>query len=216
MKKLLRWTVSLALTACLAMTASACESTEAASGVTSTDGVTIGVQTPPAAADHGTQAAATAAPETGEALRTEGFGSAAAAGDTDLTIGEMLTYAIQDEYLARGEYAVILDAFGSQNPFANIIRAEQTHIENLLPLFTAYGFTAPEDLSQEHTIVPESLASALQAGVEAEIKNIAMYDRFLEQELPDDVRTVFLELRRASENHLSAFQRRLSSKRVQG
>jgi hypothetical protein len=46
--------------------------------------------------------------------------------------------------------------------------------------------------------------------VQAEIDNIAMYESFLEKELPADVAGLFAELKRASENHLRAFQNNLS------
>ncbi len=123
------------------------------------------------------------------------------------TVEEMLTYAIQDEYLARAEYKVIMDAFGEQRPFINIMKAEGVHVQRLLPLFTAYGVTVPEDTALEHTVKPDSLQAAYEAGVTAEVHNIAMYESFLKQEdLPDDVRAVFEALMRASGNHLRAFE----------
>jgi len=48
------------------------------------------------------------------------FGNSAAKADQDLTIMDMLTYAIQDEYLARAEYAAIMAQFGTARPFTNI------------------------------------------------------------------------------------------------
>jgi len=55
--------------------------------------------------------------------------------------------------------------------------------------------------------VPDAVqfAAALEAGRQAEIDNIAMYDRFLLRELPADVRQVFVQLKAASQNHLRAF-----------
>ena len=41
----------------------------------------------------------------------------------------------------------------------------------------------------------------------AEVKNIAMYEKFLDQDLPDDIRLVFANLMQASEKHLAAFER---------
>ena len=142
-------------------------------------------------------------------LSLAGYGSAGALDDTNLTLADMLTYAIQDEYLARGEYDQILSDFGSIRPFTNIIRAEETHIDALLPLFDAYGISAPADESASHIVSVAALTNAYQAGVTAEVNNIAMYETFLDQNLPDNVRTVFESLMRASENHLRAFQNRL-------
>ena len=141
------------------------------------------------------------------ALGETPFGAAALSEGKTYTVEEMLTYAIRDEYLARAEYKVIMDAFGEQRPFINIMKAEGVHVQRLLPLFTAYGVTVPEDTALELTVKPDSLAAAYEAGVTAEVNNIAMYEAFLKQEdLPDDVRAVFEALTRASENHLRAFE----------
>ena len=144
-----------------------------------------------------------------KALSLAGYGSAGALDDTSLTLADMLTYAIQDEYLAYAEYDQILSDFGSVRPFTNIIRAESTHIEALLPLFAAYGITAPADEGADRAVSVTALTDAFQAGVTAEVNNIAMYETFLDQNLPDNVRTVFESLMRASENHLRAFQNQL-------
>ena len=141
------------------------------------------------------------------ALGETPYGAAALSEGKTYTVEEMLTYAIQDEYLARAEYKVIMDAYGEQRPFINIMKAEGVHVQRLLPLFTAYGVTVPEDTALEHTVKPDSLQAAYEAGVTAEVNNIAMYEAFLKQEdLPDDVRAVFEALTRASENHLRAFE----------
>ena len=141
------------------------------------------------------------------ALGETPFGAAALSEGKTYTVEEMLTYAIQDEYLAQAEYKVIMDAFGEQRPFTNIMKAEGVHVQRLLPLFTAHEVTVPEDTALEHTVKPDSLQAAYAAGVTAEVHNIAMYEAFLKQsDLPDDVRAVFEALMRASQNHLSAFE----------
>lgn len=55
--------------------------------------------------------------------------------DSELTIENMLRYAIEDEYLTRGEYQKIIEKFGEKRPFTNIIKAENRHISWLKPLF---------------------------------------------------------------------------------
>jgi len=147
--------------------------------------------------------------EDDKALSLTGYGAEGALDDTSLTLADMLTYAIQDEYLARAEYDWITTTFGSARPFSNIIRAEETHILSLQPLFTAYGIAAPAVEGASHAVAVGSLTEAYQAGVSAEVNNIAMYETFLAQELPDNVRAVFESLMRASENHLRAFQNQL-------
>ncbi len=131
-------------------------------------------------------------------------GAKAALADRDLTLADMLTYALQDERIARAEYGVILERFGSVRPFANIIRAEESHIGYLLDLFADHKLAVPADDTAKPA-APQTFATAVEAGRQAEVDNIAMYDRFLARDLPVDVREVFEQLKAASQNHLRAF-----------
>lgn len=122
------------------------------------------------------------------------------------TLEEMLNYAILDEYMAKAEYEAIIETFGEIKPFTNIVLAEQTHIDLLVPLFEAYGFVLPENNAVDSVVIPDSITSALATGVEAEENNIVMYETFLAQDnLPDDVRAAFEYLVAGSEHHLAAF-----------
>jgi len=138
------------------------------------------------------------------------FGARGAAGQDNLTLEQMLTYAIQDEYLARAEYELIMSHYGEMRPFSNIIRSEEQHIAWLVDIFDEYGLDLPADTAGEHVALPADLKAAFATGVQAEIDNIAMYESFLEEELPGDVADLFEELKSASENHLRAFQNNLS------
>src|SRR5665648_483639 len=77
------------------------------------------------------------------------FGSVGANADSDYTLEEMLTYAIQDEYMAQAEYNTIIEKYGVQRPFSNIVRTEATHIGYLLPLFGTY-----DAVSYTHLTLP--------------------------------------------------------------
>jgi hypothetical protein len=131
-------------------------------------------------------------------------GAKAALADKDLTLADMLTYALQDERIARTEYQVILGKFGSSRPFSNIIKAEESHIQYLVDLFADSKLAVPADDTAKPA-APKDWASAIEAGRQAEIDNIAMYDKFLAHDLPADVRQVFEQLKAASQNHLRAF-----------
>lgn len=144
------------------------------------------------------------------ALTLEGYGAQGSAVDEAMTVADMLTYAIQDEYIAHGEYAAILLEFGNVNPYSNIIRSEESHIAFLTDLFLAYGMVLPTDDSASHLVVPASLLDAAKTGVQAEIGNIAMYERFLGEALPLDVLGVFTSLKTASESHLAAFEKQVA------
>ena len=122
----------------------------------------------------------------------------------------MLTYAIQDEFLARAEYEVIMEKWGVMRPFSNIVQAEIRHADWVKELFESHGFSVPENAAADHVVIPDSLKEAFETGVQAEIDNIAMYDKFLALDLPDDVREVFERLKAGSENHLRAFRNGLA------
>jgi hypothetical protein len=137
------------------------------------------------------------------------FGAKGAEGKSGLSIEQMLTYAIQDEYLARAEYELIIGEYGSIRPFTNIAAAEERHIEWVTELLDRYGYDVPKDTARMYVVLPEDLESSFETGVQAEIDNIAMYESFLRSDLPDDVRDLFERLKRASENHLRAFRNNL-------
>ena len=80
----------------------------------------------------------------------------------------------------------------------------------LIPVFNTHNISVPQDIAANHLIETGSVKDSLKAGVQAEIDNINMYQLFLKQELPGDVRDVFERLMKASQNHLRAFKRALS------
>jgi hypothetical protein len=142
------------------------------------------------------------------------YGNSAAKADNALTIESMLTYAIQDEYLARAEYVAIMAKFGQMPPYSNIKQAEEQHIAWLKDIFASLGLPIPADEAAKYVHVPSTLKEAAQTGVQAEIDNISMYDRFLAQPVLRDPRyagiaDLFTRLRNASSNHLAAFQKQL-------
>ena len=148
-----------------------------------------------------------------------GYGASAAVeaieAGRSFTIVDMLRWAVEDEYLARGEYEAIMARFGTMRPYDNIMAAEEQHLAWLKAEYQARGLPFPSDGSASSVVVPADLKAAAQAGVDAEIANIAMYSSFLsrpELSRPENasVRDLFERLKRASENHLRAFKTQLS------
>ena len=121
---------------------------------------------------------------------------------------QALIDAINDEYKARATYQKIIDTFGEIRPFTNIIKAEETHIKELLPLFEKYGVDVPKDEWYKDVPKYASVQEACKAGVQAEIENAKLYDEFFTFVKEQDIIDVFKALRDASqEKHLPAFQR---------
>lgn len=119
--------------------------------------------------------------------------------------------AINDEYRARAFYNAVINKFGAVRPFSNIVRSEDQHVSRWNTLFTQYGLPIPQDLFAGKIAVPNTIQAACQLGVDAEIANVAMYDRFLGFIQQPDLRATFNQLRQVSqERHLRAFQRCVS------
>jgi hypothetical protein len=118
-----------------------------------------------------------------------------------------LELGIQDEYRAEAIYQGVVNDFGAAVPFISILTAEQRHSAAVAQLYTTRGLAVPASQASVST-VPHfaSVREACVAAAGAERDNIGLYDRVLTLALPDDVRQVFTNNRRASiDNHLPAF-----------
>lgn len=123
---------------------------------------------------------------------------------------QALRIALYDEYAARAYYAAVVQAFGAQPPFANIVRSEEQHIAALGNLCQRYGVPRPLDPFPAEVDISPSWRVNLERGVAGEIANIRLYDYLARQVVEPDVRQVFANLQAASRNnHLPAFQRAL-------
>ena len=73
---------------------------------------------------------------------------------------------------------------------------------------TRLGFAIPANQWQGKGMAPATLAEACRMAIEAEVENIALYDRLLPAIADDSVRHVLQNLQDASrDNHLPAFRR---------
>lgn len=120
----------------------------------------------------------------------------------------MILDALEDEYKARAFYRLVIKTFGPIQPFVNIVEAEKTHARALERLCARYGIPLPVDEWDRTLQPPASVLEACRAGVEGEIENMAMYDRFLKDIESPDIRALFQRLQaRSRDAHLPAFQR---------
>lgn len=120
----------------------------------------------------------------------------------------MLLEALDDEYKARALYRLVIKRFGPVRPFINIVEAEATHAGALEGLCARFGIPLPADEWERTLQPPSSILEACRAGVQGEIDNIAMYDRFLRETNEPEVRALFRRLQaRSRDAHLPAFER---------
>lgn len=137
------------------------------------------------------------------ACKDETISSSALNADVKIALNE----AIQDEYKAMLFYQKTIDKFGQVMPYVNIVDAEVKHQQSLASLFQKYGLDVPVSQWKDSEITTFSSVQASCANCyQAEIDNIALYNKYLSLNLPDDVRKVFENNRSASLNkHLPAF-----------
>ena len=124
------------------------------------------------------------------------------------SVRQALEAALDDEYKARATYNAVIEKLGPVAPFNNVVRAEDGHVRSLVTLFEQYGLPVPPDRYAGKVQAPATLAAACALGVQAELDNVAIYDRLLGTvQGKDEIVAVFQRLRAASQdNHLPAFK----------
>lgn len=125
---------------------------------------------------------------------------------------QALKIALDDEFHAYEAYISVIEKFGAQTPFTNIVEAEGRHQKALIALFEKYEIAMIENRWMGAIEVPSTLEEAYVMGVNAEVANIQMYDMLLAyMGNHPDVQDVFYRLQAASfNNHLPAFQSHLN------
>ncbi|MBN2876927.1 MAG: DUF2202 domain-containing protein [Bacilli bacterium] len=116
----------------------------------------------------------------------------------------MLDVLYQDEYNTKSTYEEIIDEFGPNVLYYNLVQAEAQHMFALEQIYTRYDLQIP-DMDAKTPNLPNDLLETYTLGKEAEEANIALYDKYLDEDLPDDVRFTFERLMNASYHHLDAF-----------
>lgn len=130
--------------------------------------------------------------------------SALAQGDVD-ELEVMLIEALENEYEAKATYDILLNLHGENQVLENIKAGEVNHIETIQRLFVRYGYVIPENNKvNELNITANDDATAL--GIAHEKRSIALYERLLKNDLPQDVERVFENMLRGSKNHLQALE----------
>jgi hypothetical protein len=141
-----------------------------------------------------------------------------AAGLTDVE-KNWLTYMREEEKLARDVYLFLYDRWGSLI-FDNISVREQTHMDRIKTLLERYRlddpvvgndlgvFDNPELQTLYNQMInggSESLIDALRVGVFIEVTDIADLTKGIAETNHKDIKTVYTNLRKGSQNHWDAF-----------
>ena len=132
-----------------------------------------------------------------------------------------LQFMRQEEKMARDVYFAMNERY-DQKVFANIIRAEQQHMDAILTLVNLYGLTDPvgsndvgvftnpdlqalyDDLLAQGL---ESPTAAIEVGILIEQTDIADLQARLATTDNSNIERVYGNLLRGSQNHLAAFER---------
>lgn len=122
-------------------------------------------------------------------------------------VNQTLRIAMYDEYHAYETYKLVIEKFGFVAPFANIMQAEEQHIQAMTHLLEKYQVSIPVNDWADRLEAPNTLQEAYELGVAAEIDNIKMYSHLLEHTIHPDIQDIFFRLQAASHNnHLPAFR----------
>ena len=132
-----------------------------------------------------------------------------------------LKYLVEEEKLARDVYAYFAANVTTQK-FSNIVKSEQSHMDQVAALLKSYGVWNPtinrkagvfynKDLQALYNaLIQEGKVGVLEAmnvGVQIEEIDIADLQKDLTNKYPADIALMMNNLLRASQNHLAAFSR---------
>jgi hypothetical protein len=143
---------------------------------------------------------------------------------------DAILYMREEEKLARDVYDSLYAKWGG-NPFGNIRKSEQIHMDRMKSLINTYKLQDPveknkdkhgdfsNDLLQKYykelvSTGSNSLTEALKAGAKIEELDISDLEERLKQTKKLDIVETFNYLKLASENHLRAFVRKLKMQGV--
>lgn len=122
----------------------------------------------------------------------------------------MLDILYQDEYNTKSTYEEIIDEFGPNILYNNLIQAEAQHMNALERIYTRYDIQIP-NMDARTPNLPDNLLDTYTLGKEAEEANIALYDKYLDEDLPEDIRFTFERLMNASYHHLDTFNQAIAN-----
>ena len=146
----------------------------------------------------------------------------APAATADSGVASALTFAREEERMARDLYAALADTYDGARPFSMITRSEDRHFDAVGVLLDrydvadpaagkaagTYAVTAVQDLYDEWLAEGKaSLEAAYRVGVELEQRDIADLEKSIAGDLPADVDAVFGRLLQGSQHHLAAYER---------
>jgi hypothetical protein len=132
-----------------------------------------------------------------------------------------LQYLVEEEKLARDVYAYLAANVTSQK-FSNIVKSEQTHMDNISALLKKYNYFNPtlnraagvyrdQELQALYYELTEQgsagIAEAFAVGVAIEELDIADIKKMMVNPAPADVKLAWDLLLKGSINHLAAFSR---------
>jgi len=132
---------------------------------------------------------------------------------------EGLLYMVEEEKLARDVYLTLYNETGLMI-FRNIAFSEGSHMDAVLNLIEKYNLTAPEALNQVGVFQNEelqalydqlvemgsgSIVDALKVGALIEETDIKDLEDWIAKTDNEDIKAVYINLMKGSENHLRAF-----------
>jgi len=132
-----------------------------------------------------------------------------------------LQYLVEEEKLARDVYAY-LSANVTTQKFSNIVKSEQTHMDQISALLKTYNFFNPtitrapgvfrdKELQALYTALitkgSTDVLAAYQVGVDIENLDISDLKKMMNVSMPADMKLALDNLLKGSYNHLAAFSR---------
>ena len=142
------------------------------------------------------------------------WGAESAIKDNNLTVDNMLKYAVQDEYLQRARCEYVENKYKEQKVLSVMMKDENIHVYRIVLLLSKYKVDIPSDKSNEYFFkFPKSLEDSYALLIKSESDSLAMYEKFLQQpDLPEEVKEIFTKQRDDSKRHLDILKENMQNK----
>ncbi len=122
------------------------------------------------------------------------------------TINRILSYALENQMIAKAEYRGMINKYGISKPFIKLLKTQEPYIDMINSLFKSYNLKAPNKNWEQTVRIPENVDIFYADSAIKEKNIVEMYKGFLSEEIPDDIRAAVQKLMELSLNHIRLYK----------
>lgn len=127
----------------------------------------------------------------------------------DATLEKILVQVMEEESMTKGVYTAMVEKFGDQKPYSNLVRASERQVSKLEDILEQYDISW-ENKDNSSVLVPATLEEGYQTSLEAAKSRVALYDKFLKEDITEDIESSLTRLKAVAQRQVEAFERTIN------